>query len=124
GCGGATEEARIFQKGIENQATLRYLKQGRADLPANGPTEWHEQEGASENMTVRSPAWNFSKIPIFAPDRANQPQVRSPLGPLPLPGVMQAKLTIGDVNDPLEHEADRIANQVMHTPDIGAVGSP
>jgi hypothetical protein len=97
--GGATEKARMLQRLIG-------------------------QEGAPENMTVRSPAWDFSKIPVFAPDRANRPQVRSPLGPLPLPSVMQAKLAIGDVNDPLEDEADRIANQVMRMPDIGAVGFP
>jgi Domain of unknown function (DUF4157) len=37
----------------------------------------------------------------------------------PLPGVIQPKLAIGDVNDPLEHEADRVADQVMRMPNPG-----
>jgi hypothetical protein len=32
-------------------------------------------------------------------------------------GVLQPKLTAGDINDPLEHEADRIADHVMQMPD-------
>ena len=33
-----------------------------------------------------------------------------------LPGFMQAKLKVGAVNDPLEQEADRVADQVMRMP--------
>ncbi len=32
-------------------------------------------------------------------------------------GAIQAKLAVGAVDDPLEHEADRVADQVMRTPD-------
>jgi hypothetical protein len=32
-------------------------------------------------------------------------------------GAMQAKLSVGHVDDPLEHEADRVADQVMRMPD-------
>jgi outer membrane protein OmpA-like peptidoglycan-associated protein len=32
---------------------------------------------------------------------------------LPVPGVLQAKLTIGKANDPFEQEADRVASEVM-----------
>jgi hypothetical protein len=35
----------------------------------------------------------------------------------PTPGVLQAKLAVGPVNDPLEREADRVADQVMRMPD-------
>jgi Domain of unknown function (DUF4157) len=35
---------------------------------------------------------------------------------MPLQGAVQAKLVIGPVNDPLEHEADHIADQVMRMP--------
>jgi hypothetical protein len=31
------------------------------------------------------------------------------------PRILQAELSVGAVNDPLEHEADRIADQVMRT---------
>ena len=35
---------------------------------------------------------------------------------LPIPGVLQAKLTIGKANDPFEQEADRVASEVMQMP--------
>jgi hypothetical protein len=35
----------------------------------------------------------------------------------PNPGVVQRKLVVGQSNDPLEHEADRVADQVMRMPD-------
>ncbi len=35
----------------------------------------------------------------------------------PLPRMMQAKLAIGQMNDPLEHEADHVADAVMSMPD-------
>ena len=37
---------------------------------------------------------------------------------------MQPKLAIGEVNDPLEHEADRIADNVMRMPDPKRAISP
>jgi outer membrane protein OmpA-like peptidoglycan-associated protein len=46
--------------------------------------------------------------------RSNEPGPSE--NPAPLSGGIQAKLKVGAVNDPLEHEADRVANQVMHMP--------
>lgn len=43
----------------------------------------------------------------------------STLAETPRPGVMQAKLVVGHVNDPLEHEADRVAGQVMRMQSAG-----
>jgi hypothetical protein len=49
--------------------------------------------------------------------------VPAPLA-LALPGVIQAKLSVGAVNDPLEAEADRVAAHVLRTPDPApAIGS-
>ncbi|MDQ6867026.1 MAG: DUF4157 domain-containing protein [Pseudomonadota bacterium] len=53
------------------------------------------------------PSWDFGKISIFPP--SPQPSL-NPLG-------LQPKLAIGAINDPIEHEADRIADQVMRMPD-------
>jgi hypothetical protein len=53
-------------------------------------------------------AWDLSKIPIFPPEQASRPQTSSPL--------VQPKFAIGQINDPLEHEADRVAEQIMTTP--------
>lgn len=68
---------------------------------------------------------DFSAIPIFPPDRtsrAERPAAPREAPPLPhaappLPHTAQAKLAIGAVNDPLEREADRAADQVMRMPD-------
>jgi hypothetical protein len=46
-----------------------------------------------------------------------------PLAPLPLPLPLQAKLEVGAVNDPLEHEADRIAQTLMRMPDGGTLST-
>jgi len=80
-----------------------------------------EHEADPENTTARKStrgvAWDFSKIPIFSPDRTSRPQASSPLTDLPLlPGTIQPKLVVGQANDSLEHEADRVADQVMRMP--------
>jgi hypothetical protein len=54
--------------------------------------------------TTRSLAWDFSKTPVFPTDGARQPSI------------VQRKLKIGKVDDPLEYEADRIADQIMEAP--------
>ncbi|MGB8900067.1 MAG: DUF4157 domain-containing protein, partial [Methylocella sp.] len=51
--------------------------------------------------------WSFTGIPVNAPSK-------TPPAPPPLP--LQRKLAVGSVDDPLEHEADRIADQVMRMP--------
>ncbi len=48
-------------------------------------------------------SWDLSGVPLAAPDRANGRRT----------GVPQAKLVMGRNDDPLEHEADRIADRVM-----------
>jgi hypothetical protein len=59
--------------------------------------------------------------PVRAPTRELKPQ---PLGNQALLRKLQAKLTIGAVDDPLEHEADAVAEQVMRTADPGLTFSP
>jgi hypothetical protein len=77
----------------------------------------------SDQAALISPAatlgvsWDFNKIPLLAPDRAMRSQARTSLVAPVLPGFMQPKLAIGEVNDPLEHEADRFADLVMRMPD-------
>jgi hypothetical protein len=123
--GGAIEQAQIG-----NQASLR-----RSSQQGFSPTEKkvggdHEQEGTPANMTaqVATPgvSWDFSKIPVFPPDRASRPQPSSPFAATPLLGATQARLAVGQVNDPLEHEADRVADQVMRmpAPDISVTSTP
>src|SRR4051812_8882611 len=94
--GGAVEQARMLQRTIGNQATLRYLTQRLFNLPSKGPVERHEQEAAPENMMApeapRGTSWNFSKIPLFPPDRPNGHRA-GPLATVPLPlSMLQPKL--------------------------------
>src|SRR5882724_5394182 len=63
-----------------------------------------------------APFWDFSKIPVLSPDCAERFQTPAPFPAPCLPGPIQAKLKIGAVDDPLEHEADRAADQVMRMP--------
>jgi hypothetical protein len=62
-----------------------------------------------------SPSWDIGKISIFPPSQQ----------PSSAPLRLQPKLAIGAVNDPLEQEADRIADQVMRmpTPDLSIAAS-
>jgi hypothetical protein len=58
-------------------------------------------------------------------DFGEMPVVAAGLGVRPVPsavalrGGVQPKLAVGAVDDPLEHEADRVAEQVMRMPDPG-----
>src|SRR5215204_5977850 len=77
------------------------LQQGSVQQAAD-PERTASPEGA------QSGSWDLSKIPLFAPNRPSRSE--------PPPPLLQRKLAIGQVNDPLEHEADRVADQVMRTP--------
>src|SRR6266851_1249641 len=93
-------------KAAARAATTRNLKeaQHKSDID-------HEQETrrarTDHPKAVLRASLDFSKIPIFAPD---QPASFQPLR-------VQPKLTVGAINDPLEQEADRVADQVTRMPD-------
>jgi hypothetical protein len=97
--------AMTLQLSIGNQAVLRMVRQQSAErsLPACSGT-----------------SWDFSLIPIYPPERgvaADRPSVSA------APPPIQPKLEIGAVDDPLEHEADRVADHVMRMPDRGVAVS-
>jgi Domain of unknown function (DUF4157) len=76
-------------------------------------------------------SWNIGKVALHAPDDRNQPRTGGGGSSgatrhveLPPPLRIQAKLEVGAADDPLEHEADRVAEQVMRMPDTGAVAPP
>jgi hypothetical protein len=93
-------------------------KSAGVQRPADSP-EAAKVTGQSTNI-----AWDFSKIQIFPPDQATRPQAASALSTLPLLGSIQRKLVVGEVNDPLEHEADRVADRVMHMADGAVPATP
>jgi len=63
-------------------------------------------------------SWNFGKIPLFPPERRGRPP-----GSSSRPGIIQTKLVVGRTNDPLEHEADLVADPGMRTPGSHAATS-
>jgi Domain of unknown function (DUF4157) len=70
---------------------------------------------------------NQAMIRLLA-QRASSPtsrQTRPPLYVPPLQNATQPRLVVGQINDPLEHEADRVAAQVLAAPAYPAVsGTP
>jgi hypothetical protein len=84
--------------------------------------ERNSYEQSAGQHTIRSTAgmtaiaWNFATVPIFPPECAGRYQPPLPLAaPRPLRAI-QAKLKVGAVDDPLEREADCVADQVLRIP--------
>lgn len=112
------EQARFLQRTIGNQTTFRLFAKRTFSLTENRPSGDHEHKAdPATEWATRGVSWDFSKIPLFPPDRPAQAQARPLLRALPMPAVLQPKLTIGDIHDPLELEADRVADRVMRMPD-------
>jgi Domain of unknown function (DUF4157) len=82
-----------IQRAFGNQGMLRLLAARRA-----------------ANLT------GSGQIPLYSPVRPPASEPPSPAAMPHLSGAIQAKLEVGAVNDPLEHEADRVADQVMRMP--------
>lgn len=95
---------------LNNQAMLRHGSQSAESFAAHKSSEPSKQED-DPAAAVDSKGWDLTRIPAFARDRAYRPQPSSPL--------LQPKLTIGQINDRLEHEADRVADHVLRMPDSG-----
>jgi hypothetical protein len=110
------EQALFLQRTIGNQATLRLLARRDSSLAGNGRSSELEKT-IEQNTTARGAprgvSWDFSKIPLFPPERASGAQPSFPPAATPIRGAIQAKLVVGQSNDPLEQEADRVADQVM-----------
>ncbi len=77
-----------------------------------------EKAGPSTQKAAPGLSWDFGKISILAPGAVGPSQV-PPRSSAPRPPI-QAKLKVGTVNDPLEHEADRVADEVMGMPERDA----
>jgi outer membrane protein OmpA-like peptidoglycan-associated protein len=113
----AKAQTRAAASSVHNAAQQR-------SKPA--PCGWNELGGPGEKtaglavermgLPNRAPgcagSWDFGKIPISPPGRTGPAHSAASL-----PGVIQRKPSIGRVDDPLEHEADRVADRVMRMPD-------
>jgi hypothetical protein len=101
------------------QAHIETADSSRGKLPQASPHLLERQvarSAAHPEHLQSGPSWSFANLPIFPPGHGDRRQERLPLTVAPFPGVLQRKLRIGVVDDPLEHEADRVAEQVMRMP--------
>ncbi len=96
---------------------------GRAlsKLSKAGPEHDSETEQPETRVREREAnlSWNFSRISIFPAAPADQ----SPPAPPKRPKSLQRKPIVGSVSDPLEREADAVADRVMHASDAISVPS-
>jgi hypothetical protein len=110
----AHERTPRLQWSIGNQAKPA-SSPPRAREPVREPYSHAPAQEAEPTLTPDRPpglAGDFGKLLLFPAELASGPEA-----PAPLPRNIQRKLAIGAVDDPLEHEADRVADQVMRMPD-------
>jgi Domain of unknown function (DUF4157)/Lysine-specific metallo-endopeptidase len=62
-------------------------------------------------------AYNLAGLKIFAPGAGGESKPTARPARVLLPSSIQAKLEVGAVDDPLEHDADRVAERVMRMSD-------
>jgi hypothetical protein len=62
-------------------------------------------------------SWDFRKVPLLPQDRRCSLRANSSYSEASRPIAIQPKLAVGAVDDPLEREADHVADQVMRMPD-------
>jgi len=90
----------------------------RARQPVAEPSRDAPAQEAEPTLTPGrppGPAWDFGKLPLSPAEPASGPRASASL-----PINIQRKLAIGSVDDLLEHEADRVADQVMRMPNPAA----
>jgi len=106
-------------------STVRNTSQRISKPPAKAPDELHRREAARVAGEAPSTAWDFTRIPVFPADRATEFRASSAPSAPPQP-VIQRKLVVGEVDDSREHDANRVADQVMRgsTPDVSTASLP
>jgi hypothetical protein len=96
----------------------------KALLPAKTDHSGDYFAAGKEKSEAGSPAFAYSLTGVRTFAEEEHPRV-SPAQPAlqPSPFLMQAMLLVGAVNDPLEQEADRFAEQVMGMREWGVAAS-
>src|SRR5215469_7230042 len=99
-------DAALVQRRVDQGRFHRDRSEANID-PQEEDARRLDSQGQIALREGARPSWYFSKISIFPPSQRSSS----------LPLRLQAKFAIGAVNDPLEQEADRVADQVMRMPD-------
>lgn len=125
----AVEQVHRRQPSLGNRGARPLLSQRRFDLSgdASGSDPEQESEPASLTAQVIKPGltWDFTKIPLSPPEPASPARGLLRLASVPLAAAIQAKpvnARIGAVDDPLEREADQVAERVIAGEPAGAIG--
>ncbi|WP_263352911.1 eCIS core domain-containing protein [Acidicapsa acidisoli] len=113
--------APLIAKSASSSSSESATRSGR---PAGTPL--HESSHLTETHEKHlhappSPLQDFSRIAVSTPGHPASVHRTSPMWP-PI-GRIQTKLALGRVDDPLERDADRVAEQVMRMPGPGRVPS-
>ena len=113
--------AKGLTKAAGNRVAPQILGKQSTALFENG---YHGKNGEgpdpaslSSRGAMHNVSWDFSKLPLRPPERASQFQQSYSLATTPVPRAPQTDIVVGQVDDPLECEADRVADQVMRMPD-------
>jgi hypothetical protein len=98
---------------------------GRASAPARDRLDDKVAgKDALTEGTAKGVAWSFSKMPLLPSDPGDQPPAPPSFEATPKPSVLQPKLAVGRADDPLEQEADRVADSIMRMPAPDAATAP
>ena len=110
----AVDETHTPRPSLDDQATSSFVapQPSRTGSPPGAKTTGSNAARAAGQGTA--PSWDFSKISLHPSGLAEQPQTSLLHWPPRLP--IQAKFKVGAVDDPLEREADRVADQMMRMP--------
>jgi hypothetical protein len=94
-------------------------KTTESSLSPKSPEKYAPVEEPQVELSRPQYSWNFGEIAVAVPGDSSPPKLRSGqrLHALGLP--LQAKLQVGAVDDPLEREADRVADHVMRIAEPG-----
>jgi hypothetical protein len=107
--------AIVLQRHIQSE--VGGLLAQHASVTRNEPGARKNEDNAARVTGLEAaPSWDFSKISVFPPGRAERFQIPPHLPAPRLLCPIQATLEVGAVDDPLEHEANRVADQVMRMP--------
>ena len=113
---------------IEQTPFLRTaIRSQELPRPSAGQAPGSHREISMDNKATsaerRGLSWDFTRIPLYPPERTSQAQPSFSPPATRFAGTIQTKLEVGSVDDPLEREADRVAEQVMRMPDAVAGAS-
>jgi hypothetical protein len=115
-----TVKLGVRQSGVHKEGATMFAppvakQKSKSAEPQRAPIvpQRHGQSAVSQVQLLQRQIGNQALMRLLA-QRGNEPG--APGNMARLPGVLQAKLKIGAVDDPLEHEADRVADQVMRMP--------